>query len=103
MPNGHRTTLKRRFKLFGLQVFRGLGLFHLVRESGWRSRRLLILAYHGFSLLDEHLSYPQLFLPAPEFESRLASLSEGGYTVLPLDNALTKLYEGILPEKSVVI
>jgi len=103
MRPGYQTTLKKQFKLLCLHVCRGLGLFYLVRESGWRSRRLLILAYHGFSLLDEHLWYPELFLPAPEFESRLASLSEGGYTVLPLDNALTKLYEGILPEKSVVI
>jgi peptidoglycan/xylan/chitin deacetylase (PgdA/CDA1 family) len=103
MHNDHRITLKKRVKLFGLQMCRSLGLFHLVRESGWRSRRLLILAYHGFSLLDEHLWNPELFLPAAEFESRLASLKTGGYTVLPLGKALRQLYEGTLPEKSVAI
>src|SRR5215469_3174368 len=98
MHDSDRMTLRKKIKLFGLQMCRGLGLFHLVRESGWRSRRLLILAYHGFSLLDEHLWNPELFLPAAEFESRLASLKAGGYTVLPLGNALPQLYEGTLPE-----
>jgi len=103
MNNGHRITLKKRLKLLGLQLFRGLGLFAVVRESRWRSRRLLILAYHGFSLKDEHQWFPELFLAASEFESRLASLAAGGYTVVPLAGALEKLYDGSLPEKSVVI
>jgi peptidoglycan/xylan/chitin deacetylase (PgdA/CDA1 family) len=103
MQNGTRITLKKRVKLLGLQVCRDLGLFSLVRESGWRSRRLLILAYHGFSLIDEHLWFPPLFLTAPEFESRLVALTAGGYKVLPLVSALPKLYDGTLPEKSVVI
>jgi peptidoglycan/xylan/chitin deacetylase (PgdA/CDA1 family) len=103
MHNGREFTLKKRFKLLGLQLCRSLGLFSLVRESSWRSRRLVILAYHGFSLLDEHSWYPELFLSANEFESRLASLAAGGYRVLPLATALPKLYDGTLPEKSVVI
>ncbi len=81
----------------------GLGLFHLLRESRWRGRRLLILAYHGFSLEDEHLWFPELFLPASAFEARLACLRNGGYTVLALSVALEKLYDGTLPDKSVVI
>src|SRR5262249_19048272 len=102
-PKSKFMGIKKRVKVLGLQLCRGLGLFYLVRESSWRSRRLLILAYHGFSLLDEHLWYQELFVSAGEFESRLALLAAGGYKVLPLTAALAKLYEGTLPEKSVVI
>lgn len=103
MHGSRPLTFKKRFKLLCLQFCRGLGLFHLVRESSWRSRRLLILAYHGFSLIDEHSWYPELFLSPVEFESRLAALAAAGYRVLPLTSALTKLYDGTLPQKSVVI
>src|SRR5262249_26539200 len=102
-PKSKFMGIKKRVKVLGLQLCRGLGLFYLVRESSWRSRRLLILAYHGFSLLDEHLWYPELFLSAGEFELRLAFLAAGGYKGLPLTPALPKLYEGTLPEKGVVI
>ena len=95
--------LKKRVKLLGLQLCQGVGLIQLVRESAWRSRRLLILAYHGFSLVDEHLWNPELFLAASEFEARLASIRKGGYRVLPLAEALKRLYDDTLPEKSVVI
>jgi peptidoglycan/xylan/chitin deacetylase (PgdA/CDA1 family) len=96
-------SLKKNLKIFGLQLCQGLGLIHLARESRWRSRRLLILAYHGFSLRDEHLWYPELFLPTSEFEARLDCLKDGGYQVLPLADGLNKLYDGSLPEKSVAI
>jgi len=96
-------SLKKKVKLFGLQLCQGLGVIRLVRESAWRSRRLLILAYHGFSLDDEHLWNPELFLPPLEFETRLASIRRGGYRVLPLVEALQCLYKDTLPEKSVVI
>jgi peptidoglycan/xylan/chitin deacetylase (PgdA/CDA1 family) len=95
--------LKRSAKLIGLQTMRGLGLFHLTGESDWRSRRLLILAYHGFALEDEDLWEPGLFLSATRFEMRLRQLKSQGCTVLPLAVAVARLYQGTLPPKSVVI
>ncbi len=78
-------------------------MFHLARESRWRAERLLILAYHGFSLEDEHLWNPSLFMPAEDFEMRLECLRLGGYNVIPLASALEGLYAKTLPKKSVVI
>lgn len=79
------------------------GAFHLVRESNWRRRRLLILCYHGFSLQDEHVFNSSLFMSPAHFETRLQLLTSGGYHVLPLGEALERLYSDRLPGKSAVI
>lgn len=95
--------MKEAIKLAGYSVLRAAGLFHIVRESRWREKRLLILGYHGFSIEDEHLWNPELFLPASDFDTRLRRLKDGGYSVLPLAEGLDRLYHGRLPKKSVVI
>lgn len=95
--------LKKIAKCCGLHLLRSMGLFRLVRQSRWRSERLLILAYHGISLDDEHLWNRDLYFTAEGFERRLALLKRGGYNVLPLAFAVEALYRGELPEKSVVI
>lgn len=92
-------TLKRN----ALGALKGVGAFHLCRDSAWRRNRLLILCYHGVSMDDEHEWDPHLFVSPEHFEARLRMLAEGGYTVLPFGEAVARLYAGTLPSRSVSI
>ncbi|MGH9708571.1 MAG: polysaccharide deacetylase family protein [Candidatus Acidiferrales bacterium] len=82
---------------------RSLGVYSAFIKSSWRTERLLILGYHGFSQLDEHLWRPGLFMPPAMFVRRLESISRMGCNVLPLDEALTRLQMNSLPAMSVVL
>jgi peptidoglycan/xylan/chitin deacetylase (PgdA/CDA1 family) len=93
----------KTFKQATLGTLKNSGVFKLVNSSGWRRRRLLILAYHGISLADEHLWNASLFMHAEVFHNRLQLLRKNGCTVLPLAEALNRLYADDLPEKSVAI
>ena len=84
--------------LGGLKTF---GAFTLAQNSRWRRNRLLILAYHGFSLEDEHLWNPDLFMRPDYFIDRLVLLKKRGCTVLPLGEAIRRLYANDLPENCV--
>jgi hypothetical protein len=64
------------------------GLARKVRDSAWRSSRILILAYHGVSISDEHEWNPELYLPAHALRGRLKILKDEGYNVLPLRKRL---------------
>jgi peptidoglycan/xylan/chitin deacetylase (PgdA/CDA1 family) len=79
------------------------GVLEAVRDSRWRQQRLLILAYHGVSLEDEHEWDPELYMSPSKFESRLDALERGTYNVLPLTDALAALDEGRLPPRSVAL
>jgi peptidoglycan/xylan/chitin deacetylase (PgdA/CDA1 family) len=93
----------KKFKRATLKTLRSSGVFSLVENSRWRQRRLLILAYHGISLADEHLwDYTQFMSPSL-FRARLQLIKKSGATVLPLGQALDRLYANDLPDKSVVI
>jgi peptidoglycan/xylan/chitin deacetylase (PgdA/CDA1 family) len=93
--------LLKNFKRSSLQVCKNLGLFRMVRESGWRRRRLLILGYHGVSLEDEHDWDASLYMSPEDFASRLEILKRENYAVLPLREAVERLYRNDLPERSV--
>lgn len=82
---------------------RAAGVFHRVAESGWRTRRLSILCYHGTSLEDEHKWRPTLYIAPDTLEQRLKMLRAGRYSVLPLEESLRKLQSGTLPPRSVVL
>lgn len=75
----------------------------LVSASGWRRSRLLILGYHGISIDDEHLWNPELFMPQEILRRRFEVINEAGCQVLDLTTAVELLYDGRLPERSVVI
>jgi len=100
---GWAPDLLRQLRTAVLSVCRGTGLYEVVRESRWRQQRLLIIGYHGVSVHDEHEWDPELFLSLPAFEARLDMIAQGGYSVLPLDEALELLKQGTLPPKSVVL
>lgn len=93
----------KHFKLLTLRIVKGARVFSLVHNSNWRSQRLLILAYHGLSLDDEHEWSPGLYMKPDYFAARLRLLKTIGSNVLPLGEGLRRLYSGDLPGKSVVI
>ncbi len=92
-------TLKRAV----LHTAQNAGAFRVAGSSRWRQRHLLILCYHGISLDDEHEWNPSLYMPPAALERRFALLREKGCCVLPLDEAVRRLYRGHLPPNSVAI
>ncbi len=76
-------------------------VFSIVRGSNWRSQRLLILAYHGISLRDEHQWNNELYMPENLFRERMQFLRS--YSVLPLEEAVQRLYSGDLPPRAVAL
>lgn len=93
----------REIKQATLRGLKRAGLFERCLRSRWRRQRLLVLCYHGISLDDEHQWNPGLYVLASLFETRLRMLAEGGFSVLPLDEAVERLYSHDLPPASVVI
>jgi len=90
----------RRGILAGLKAG---GAFSRVARSQWRTRRLLILCYHGVSLIDEHEQDPGFYMRPSLLAARLAMLKGSGYTVLPLCEGLERLRAGSLPPRSVCL
>ncbi len=95
--------MRKRIKRAALDVLKSAGLFRGVAASRWRRSRLVILCYHGIALEDEHLWDPTLYMSREMFEGRLEALRRGGYRVLPLAEAVARLYSRDLPPKSVAI
>jgi peptidoglycan/xylan/chitin deacetylase (PgdA/CDA1 family) len=95
--------LARQAKHAVLAGTRTAGGFDALANSSWRRERLLILCYHGVSRLDEHEWDPALFVTPAFLRRRLEILREGGYEVLPLGEAVTRLYARTLPPRSVVL
>jgi len=112
VPDG-RTTARTReadvaggwrgLKQVSLQAIKSLGGFHLLLDSAWRRKRLLILCYHGISLSDEHEWNPRFYMPKKALERRLEILRASRCAVLPLGDAVQRLYAGSLPARSVVV
>jgi peptidoglycan/xylan/chitin deacetylase (PgdA/CDA1 family) len=94
-------TTTRGLKCTFLRVCAALGLFRVT--SMLFARRLQILCYHGFQLVDECRFRPQLFISEDTFIGRLQHLVSEGFVVLPLDEALTRMWNGTLPQRSLAI
>jgi peptidoglycan/xylan/chitin deacetylase (PgdA/CDA1 family) len=84
-----------------LRTLRALGGFRLARRLTRGGLR--ILAYHGFSLRDEHMFRGLLFMREYTFHQRMALIARQGYPVLSLDRAMEGLRRGSLPPNAVVI
>lgn len=86
-----------------LKSAKALRFFDLSGKSRWRQNKLLILAYHGVSLEDEHEWDSSLFMPPDLLRRRFELIKKHGCSVLPLNEAVERLYNQTLPKKSVVI
>lgn len=90
-------------KLGALRLMKSSGAFERIRDSRWRRERLLILCYHGISIEDEHEWRPNLYMNPVLLRERFEALKRGGYPVLPLGEAVKRLFQGDLPPRSVVL
>lgn len=86
-----------------MKTLRSAGVYSMAASSDRRRNRLLILCYHGISLSDEHTWLGFLFISPERFRQRLACLRDTKANVLPLEEGLTRLQNGTLPDRSVVI
>jgi peptidoglycan/xylan/chitin deacetylase (PgdA/CDA1 family) len=97
------TLVRTRIRDAALQIIRLAGGHEAVSRSRWRSRRLLILCYHGFAQDDEHRWDPALYVTRDHLEARLQFLAAEGYAVLSLREGLLRLSAGTLPPRAVAI
>ena len=95
--------MRRFLRRAALTTLKGVGAFHLVQGSDWRRQRLLILCFHGISLEDEHEWRPYLYIRPQQLDRRIEILQRGKYAILPLAEALERLYRGDLPDRSVAL
>src|SRR4051794_25672876 len=93
----------RQLKLAALETANRTGIAALFGSSSWRQSRLLILCWHGISLDDEHVWNPGLYITEQQFRSRLQILRDLRCNVIGLEEGLTRLREGTLPPRSVVL
>lgn len=93
----------KTFKKAALQSLKTTGVSTLVHNSSWRRQRLLILAYHGISLSDEHRWNGSQFLSTDTLRSRFELLKRSNCAVLPLDEAVERLYANDLPDRAVAL
>lgn len=93
----------KQLKRATLSSLKTSGIFAVVRNSKWRSQRLLILAYHGISLDDEHEWDPSLYISPERFRRRMQLLKNSNCAVLPLAEAIERLYAGDLPDRCVAL
>ncbi|MDQ5845979.1 MAG: polysaccharide deacetylase family protein [Acidobacteriota bacterium] len=93
----------KMFKQAALKSLKTVGVSTMVHNSRWRRQRLLILAYHGISLSDEHLWNGSLFTSADILRARLELLRRSRCAVLPLGEAVERLYANDLPDRAVAL
>lgn len=93
----------KKAKQAALSSLKVSGAFTVVHNSKWRRQRLLILAYHGISVSDEHLWNGSHFISADLFRERLQLLKTSRCAVLPLGEAVERLYANDLPDRAVAI
>ena len=86
-----------------LKSLKTTGVSRLVQNSRWRRERLLILAYHGIAQFDEHEFNSSLFMSPDVLRMRLEQLKAARCAVLPLDEAVQRLYANDLPDRAVVL
>jgi len=93
----------KTFKQLTLKSLKTSGVSTLVRDSRWRRDRLLILAYHGISINDEHIWNSSQYMSAEVLRQRFELLRKSKCTVLPLDEAVKRLYANDLPDRAVAV
>lgn len=92
-----RTEVKRAV----LHLSKWLGLFYVARALTRRDLR--ILCYHNTTADSEHRHLPKLFIRASTLEKRLRYLRQHDFPVISLNEAVSGLQAGTLPERATVI
>lgn len=93
----------KKTKLAVLRACERTGISSFFLGSRWRQRRLMIFCWHGISIEDEHLWNPSLYITQSHLRSRFEQIRANGCQVLPLGEAIERLYADELPEKSVAL
>jgi peptidoglycan/xylan/chitin deacetylase (PgdA/CDA1 family) len=92
---------KDRFRSAALHGARLLGVFALAQLL--TRKRLRILCYHGFSIVDEHEVMPLVFMRRETFERRMQILKRRRIPVISLADAVNKLKAGKVDRAETVI
>src|SRR5262245_5024863 len=95
--------MRKKLKQAALSSLKSMRVFPLVHNSRWRRQRLLILAYHGVSLSDEHLFRGSQFISIDFLRERLELLRKSQSVLLPFGEAVARLYANDLPDRAVAI
>ncbi len=91
----------KKIKLTIYTLAKYIGLFWLAKRV--TKRKLRILCYHGISLDKEHEVFDKLFMRLDTYKQRMHYLKKAKVPVLPLDEAVDKLYRNELQDLSTVI
>jgi peptidoglycan/xylan/chitin deacetylase (PgdA/CDA1 family) len=94
--------LLRSARALALKTANVTGISDVVASSRWRQNRLLVLCYHGISQADEH-EWGSLYISPERLAERLDHLKRLKANVLPLDEAVDRLYAGTLPPRAVCL
>lgn len=95
-------SLLARARSAALELARQGGFFDRIARSAWRTRRVVVLCYHGVSLRDEH-EWHGLYVSERHLARRFERLRALGCTVLSLSEALQRQQDASLPERTVVL
>jgi len=97
------TSMLKKLKQVTLRSLKSTGVSALVRDSRWRRQRLLILAYHGISMIDEHKWNGSQYISPETLRIRMQQLQRSRCAVLPLGEAVERLYKNDLPDRAVAL
>lgn len=92
-----------QLKRFIFRLSERLGLMSRIGDSRWRRHRLLVVCYHGVSVADEHEWDPELYISSETLGRHLDLLKRHRCCVLPLGEAVHRLYAGTLPPRSIAL
>ncbi len=84
-----------------LYLAKYLGLFYLAKL--FYRNRIRILCYHGFSIRNEELFVPGLFIKPDIFDQRMKYLKDKNFNVISLEEAYLAVKEDRIEDNSVVI
>lgn len=88
-------------KKFILYIAKYLGLFYLTKL--YYRNRIRVLCYHGFSIRNEELFVPGLFIKPDIFDCRMKYLKDKSFNVISLEDAYQAVKKGKIEDNSVVI
>ncbi len=94
-------SIRNKVKRIVLHGSKALGLFRLSRHLTRKGLR--ILCYHHFDADDKTIWDSALTIDPDTFRSRIDFLAAEGYSILPLEDAVERLYANKLPPLPTVI